>query len=279
LRYYFCPGIKSHSDVLNKPLISSIPSPALYPSEPISKTAIPEVSENHKDDPIIIIEKSVVHSFRSTSSPSSDHLNSLKYSYAESDSETSEKDRTLTETEYNLKYSYAESDSETSEKDRNMTETEEEVFQFVHIPGSSYSNHLQTEVDILDTELNQISPASFTQDNVEIRHHAVSHQIEHAELKPVGINQQNIWKPNQNNDSKKRLSDARQSFTAGILNDSNANISSSENVKEQLLKSSFDPRPVNELSTHSIAQFPTYSFPSPYCYDSSPQFVQEVRVF
>ena len=262
----------SHSDVLSKPLISSIPSPALYPSKPNSKTAISEVSQNHKNDPIIIIEKSV-------DTNSSDHNNSLKYSYAESDSGTSEKDRTLTETEYTLKYSYAESDSETSEKDRTMTETDEEVFQFVHIPGSSYYNHLQTEVEILDAELNPISPASFTQDNVQIRHHALSHQIEHAELKPFGIIQQNSWKPNQIDETKKRLSDARLSFTAGILNDSDTNIPSSENAKEQLLKSSFDSRPVNDLSTHSIAQFPTYSFPSPYDYDSSPQFVQEVRVF
>lgn len=247
LRYYFYPGIKIHLYGPSKPLISTIPSSELGPSKPISNTVVSEGSQNQRNDQMIMIEKFFEDSLRSTKN--ADRLNS----------ET-------------LEYSYSESDSVTSEKDRTITETEEEISQFEHTPGSS-----QRILHTFDSELDESSPASFKQDDFQIRHHALSHPTEHAELRPVRINQQNIWKPNKIDETKKRMSDARLSFTAGILNESNANMSS-DTEKEQLLKSSFHYLPINDHSPRTKAQFPTYTFPSPSYYDSSPQFVPEVLV-
>lgn len=242
------PGIKNRSDGLNKPLVSSILSPAIYSSKPISTDEL-EVSQNHNIDEMIVIQKSFDNSLRSPNT---------------------------TDRQKSVKYSYTESDSETSEKDRTITETEEEVFQFELIPGSPHS-HLQTGVEILNRETKDLLLGSFNQSNVQIRHYMPSYLTEHLELKPIGINRQNIWKPeNQIDESKKRMSDARLSFTASILNDPNTN--SSGNIEEQPGESSFDSLPVNEFAIHTKAQFPTYNLLTPYYYDSSPQFVQEVRV-
>ena len=184
-------------------------------------------------------------------------------------------------------YEYAESDSEASEKDRTITETEEEVSQkmFYHSHNSAprqrpSSSDSRVEDEISKAEHNE-TPRAIMSENKNVSapstlspHVALSDPLEYVDWNSTTINQPSIWKLNKapdsrNEETKKRMSDARLSFTSEILTVSTPKTSNFDNVREpyQSIKSPIDsPTSVNDFSTFDPKTLDASKITSPYFY-------------